>query len=252
MVEQQSVKNKIRRRFMEDEFMVPVELVENAKDFELMISQEMVKILDSMQDFTAQVNFINKLQSYRASRMIVKPQQREQLGQKLTQDGVTYLFAILSKTIQENSGYKEARLRRRAAAQQGIPFTAKHETVALANQLDFQVKTPALINQSNHFSFAGAVSPKAVSGVASSYEYYEESEEEQQEITSNGARAAGKRVSPRSGVKQPDPFSAKINIENQRDDDEQSQRFELYLATVRELYELLQADTYLMDSFKTT
>ena len=53
MAEQQSVKNKIRRRFMEDEFMVPVELVENAKDFELMISQEMVKILDSMQDFTA-------------------------------------------------------------------------------------------------------------------------------------------------------------------------------------------------------
>jgi len=47
------VKNKIRRRFIEDEFMVPVEIIENSKDFELMISQEMVKILDSMQDYNA-------------------------------------------------------------------------------------------------------------------------------------------------------------------------------------------------------
>jgi len=53
MVEQQSVKNKIRRRFVEDEFMTPVELVENSKDFELLISQEMVKILDAMQDYNA-------------------------------------------------------------------------------------------------------------------------------------------------------------------------------------------------------
>ena len=76
------------------------------------------------------------------------------------------------------------------------------------------MKTPALINQSNHFSFAGAVSPKAVSGVASSYEYYEESEEEQLEMTSAGAQVAGRRASPRNRIKQPDPFSAKINIEN--------------------------------------
>jgi len=50
--------------------------------------------------------------------------------------------------------------------------------------------------------------------VASSYEYYEESEEEQLEMTSAGAQVAGRRASPRNRIKQPDPFSAKINIEN--------------------------------------
>ncbi len=59
----------------------------------------MVKIVDKMQRMDDQINFINKLQIYRQSQLTQKAHQRKLLGQSLTQDGITYLFAILSKTI---------------------------------------------------------------------------------------------------------------------------------------------------------
>ena len=52
-------------------------------------------------------------------------------------------------------------------------------------------------------------------------------------------------------MKQPDKVSAAINYENQREASERQIKFELYLAAVRELYELLNMDVLLLASFKT-
>ena len=52
-------------------------------------------------------------------------------------------------------------------------------------------------------------------------------------------------------MKQPDKASAAINYENQREASERQIKFELYLAAVRELYELLNMDVLLLASFKT-
>ena len=47
MVEQ-SVKAKIRRRFVDEEFLTPVEFAELPKDVELLVAQDMVKIIDKV------------------------------------------------------------------------------------------------------------------------------------------------------------------------------------------------------------
>ena len=66
MVEQ-TVKQKIMRRFVEEEFVTPVEFAEQPKDVELLVSQEMVKMIDKMYAQREQQNFIEKLQAYRTN-----------------------------------------------------------------------------------------------------------------------------------------------------------------------------------------
>ena len=105
----QSVKQKIMRRFVEEEFLTPVEFAEAPKDVELLVAQEMVKVIDKMHSQSEQENFVEKMQTYRTNLMTMKPQERKLLGQALTRDGVTYLLAIFVKIIHENSGYMEAR-----------------------------------------------------------------------------------------------------------------------------------------------
>ena len=59
-------------------------------------------------------------------------------------------------------------------------------------------------------------------------------------------------MSPKAGgTKLPDPLSARINVENQREKSDSEKRFELYLEAVREFYELLNAEAVILDSFKT-
>ena len=53
-------------------------------------------------------------------------------------------------------------------------------------------------------------------------------------------------------MKQPDPASALINIQNERADLESEEKFKLYVDTITELYELLNMDPYLLDNFKTS
>ena len=101
--------------------------------------------------------------------------------------------------------------------------------------LDFAVvKSPT---HASKFTFAQG-SRNSAAG-QSSYEYYEESEEE-----TIGLRSPRVGNSPRSngGIKQPDPASALINVENQRNQGAIRQKYELYLDAVRELYELLNMD----------
>ena len=60
MVEQ-TVKQKIMRRFVEEEFVTPVEFAEQPKDVELLVSQEMVKMIDKMYALREQLSFIEKM-----------------------------------------------------------------------------------------------------------------------------------------------------------------------------------------------
>ena len=55
------------RRFVEEEFVTPVEFAEQPKDVELLVSQEMVKMIDKMYAQREQQNFIEKLQAYRTN-----------------------------------------------------------------------------------------------------------------------------------------------------------------------------------------
>lgn len=42
------------RRFTDDEFLTPVEFAEAPKDVELLVAQEMVKVIDKMHPFAEQ------------------------------------------------------------------------------------------------------------------------------------------------------------------------------------------------------
>ena len=49
------------RRFVEEEFVTPVEFAEQPKDVELLVSQEMVKMIDKMYAQREQQSFIEKM-----------------------------------------------------------------------------------------------------------------------------------------------------------------------------------------------
>ena len=66
-------------------------------------------MIDKMFTFDSQQSFIEKLNAYRTNQMTRKASERKMLGKVLTQDGVSYLIAILSKIISDNSGYMERR-----------------------------------------------------------------------------------------------------------------------------------------------
>ena len=72
------------RRFIEEEFLTPVELAEAPRDVELLIAQEMVRIIDRMQTQIDQENFIDKLQAYRTHLLTQKSNERRLLGKTLT------------------------------------------------------------------------------------------------------------------------------------------------------------------------
>ena len=198
------------RRFVDEDFLTPVEFAEAPKDVELLVSQHMVKVIDKMHPFAEQESFIEKMQTYRTNLMTLKPNDRKLLGQALTRDGVTYLLAILCKLIQENSGRVEAKKERRAARNaQQQPLSVKNEN---ANNLEFAVaRSPAA---GTKFTFAGSRNSAAAaqySGAGpSSYEYYEESEEEP-DINSITGDAI---TSVQGGQKVPDKASSVINLQN--------------------------------------
>ena len=73
---------------------------------ELLVAQDMLKIFDKVYGLDDQEQFIEKIQAFRTNLITVKATDRKLLGKNLTQDGITYLLAILSKCIQDNSGYK--------------------------------------------------------------------------------------------------------------------------------------------------
>lgn len=102
---EQAVKQKIRSRFDVEEFVHEVEFAEKPADVELLVAQSMVKVIDKMFPFAEQELFVEKMNTYRTNLLQHKPQDRKLLGKTLTQDGVTYLIAILAKIIQDNSGY---------------------------------------------------------------------------------------------------------------------------------------------------
>ena len=55
------IKKKIMQRFIQEEFMTPVEFAEGPRDIELLVSQEMVKIIDNVFPFSEQLSYIEKL-----------------------------------------------------------------------------------------------------------------------------------------------------------------------------------------------
>ena len=195
------------------------------------------------------------MQTYRTNQLTLKPIERRLLGQALTRDGVTYLLAILCKTIQENSGYLEARQQRRrerqAQAQVSPPRSTRNPATGAGpdNNLEFAVaRSPAGATKFTFNGNASRNSAAAHSGAQSSYEYYEESEEEPDLNSLQNVEVP----SARGGLKQPDPASALINIQNERADLESEEKFKLYVDTITELYELLNMDPYLLDNFKTS
>ena len=99
MSSEQNLKQKIMRRFIEEEFLTPVELAEVPRDVELLVAQEMIKIIDKIFTRADQENFLDKLQAYRTNLLTQKVNERRLLGKTLTQDGVTYMLAILCKIV---------------------------------------------------------------------------------------------------------------------------------------------------------
>ena len=61
MSSEQNLKQKIMRRFIEEEFLTPVELAEVPRDVELLVAQEMIKIIDKIFTRADQENFLDKL-----------------------------------------------------------------------------------------------------------------------------------------------------------------------------------------------
>ena len=61
MSSEQNLKQKIMRRFIEEEFLTPVELAEAPRDVELLVAQEMIKIIDKIFTRADQENFLDKL-----------------------------------------------------------------------------------------------------------------------------------------------------------------------------------------------
>ena len=62
------------RRFIEDEFMLPVEFAELPKDVELLVAQEMIKVVDRMFQIGEQESFVKKMQMYRINLRTMKPE----------------------------------------------------------------------------------------------------------------------------------------------------------------------------------
>ena len=70
---EQGVKQKIRNRFVVEEFMTPVEFAENSADVELLVAQTMVKVIDKMFPVPEQEIFVEKMNSYRTNLLSHKP-----------------------------------------------------------------------------------------------------------------------------------------------------------------------------------
>ena len=81
--------------------------------------------------------------------------------------------------------------------------------------------------------------------VASSYEYYEESEEDHLGHRGSLGRTSPRKVSPR-GVK------AAAATQKLRPGGASSETYILYLDSIRTLHDLLKADHLVLGSFKTT
>ena len=48
---QNAIKQKIKKRFTEEQFVIPVELIESPADLELLVAQEMVNTIDKTFDY---------------------------------------------------------------------------------------------------------------------------------------------------------------------------------------------------------
>ena len=154
-----AIKQKIKRRFTTEQFVLAVELPETADDIELMIAQEMVNSIDKNFGYRSQKDFVTKMQVYRESQNLVKAEGKKTLGQSLTPDGLHYLLALYVKIIQDNSGLKEKSNRRL-----GKPTP---QPLAPKLPINLQIATSARKNQD-------------------SFDYYEESEEQDVDYFAGG------------------------------------------------------------------
>ena len=94
-----AIKLKIKKRFNEEQFELPVQLAENTDDIELLVAQEMVNTIDKVFNYREQKDFMTKLQVFRQSQDTKKQAKAKGLGQSLTQDGIHYLLALCVKVI---------------------------------------------------------------------------------------------------------------------------------------------------------
>ena len=121
----------------------------------------MLLILNKQFERARQHEFIELLNHYLQNR-IAAGEVHKLLGSHLTRDGTTYLLAVLCRCVQDNAGYK----RGPAGAGQGqARQSSGHGGGGGLSQEPGAVGDDARIIE-------------MASGVASSYEYYEESEEE--------------------------------------------------------------------------
>ena len=161
---------------------------------------------------------------YRESQDSLKVEEKKTLGQSLTPDGVHYLLALYVKVIQDSSGLKEVG---RGQKPGFLPFSPKKQSLGPKLPVNLKIASSLRRNQD-------------------SFDYYEESEENELDYRAGGQQAI------RDGIKQPDGASAKINVENQKNITESEKRHKLYLRTIREFYTMLSTDALILDSFKTT